>query len=120
MEESRRSQRHAKRLRAVIILDENGKLAKTHGKTQDVSTSGASIISDYNLLSPHPITVCLLINPGDQINPPVIFEAKSKIVSSVLSRQQGGFRIGVEFLKIAGDGAQVLHKFLATSVAAVA
>ncbi|MFA6310027.1 MAG: PilZ domain-containing protein [Sterolibacterium sp.] len=119
MEDHRHSQRHARRLRAVIICDETGRPAKTHGKTHDISTSGVSIISDYSLLSPHPITVCLLISPGDQIHPPVIFEAKSKIVSCVLSRQQGGFRIGVEFLKIAGDGAQVLHKFLAGRPAAV-
>lgn len=120
MEENRRTQRHARRLRAVIICDENGKSAKTHGRTHDISTSGVSVISDYNLLSSHPITLCLLISPGDQIHPPVIFEAKSKIVSSVLSRQQGGFRIGIEFLKIQGDGAQVLHRFLAGSPATAA
>ena len=108
-----------KRLRAVIIYEENGRPTKIHGKTQDISTSGVSIVTDYNLASPHPITVCLLIHPGDQMNPPVVFEAQSKIVSSVLSRQQGGFRIGIEFRKIEGDGAQVLHRFLAASPATV-
>jgi len=117
MEESRNGQRHARRLRAVIICDENGKLAKTHGKTRDISISGASIISDYNLKSNRPITVCLLIHPGDQINAPVIFEAESKIVSSILSTQQGGFRIGVEFIKVAESGATLLQKFLSASLA---
>lgn len=117
MAENRKDQRHSKRLRAVIIIDENGKQSRTHGKTQDISTSGASIISDYNLTSKHPITVCLLLRPGDKINPPVVVEAKSKIASSVLSRQQGGFRIGVEFVSVAGDGAKLLQKFLAASPA---
>ena len=117
MAENRKDQRHSKRLRAVIIIDENGKQSRTHGKTQDISISGASIISDYNLASKHPITVCLLLHPGDQINPPTVFEAKSKIVSTVLSRQQGGFRIGVEFVSVAGDGAKLLQKFLSASLA---
>lgn len=119
MEDHRKSQRHVKRLRAVILYEENGKPAKIHGKTQDISTSGVSIITDYNLMSTHLITVCLLIHPGDPVNPPVVFEAQSKIASSVLSRQQGGFRIGIEFRKIEGDGAQILHKFLAGSPATV-
>ena len=117
MAEHRKDQRHSKRLRAVIILDENGKQSKTPGKTQDISSSGASIISEYNLASKHPITVCLLLHPGDEVIPPTVFEAKSKIVSTVLSRQQGGFRIGVEFVNIAGDGAKVLQKLLSASLA---
>jgi hypothetical protein len=112
MQDNRKNHRYIQHLRAVIITQEDGKLVKTHGKTQDISISGASIISEYNLLSPHPVTVCLLINPGDALNPPVIFEAQSKIVSSVLSHQQGGFRLGIEFIKIEGDGQKVLKKFL--------
>lgn len=119
MAENRKDQRHSKRLRAVIIVDDNGKQSKTPGRTHDISSKGASIISEYNLSSPHPTTVCLLLHPGDQINPPTIFEAKSKIVSSVLSRQQGGFRIGVEFVSIAGDGAMALQKFLSASMATI-
>jgi len=117
MAENRKDQRHSKRLRAIIIIDENGKQSKTHGKTQDISTSGASIISEYNLASKHPITVCLLLHPGDKINPPVVFEAKSKIASSILSSQQGGFRIGVEFVGLTVDGAKLLQKFLSASLA---
>jgi len=117
MAENRKDLRHSKRLRAVIIVDEGGTQSRTHGKTQDISASGTSIISEYNLSSPHPITVCLLLHPGDRVNPPVIFEAKSKIASSVLSSQQGGFRIGVEFVGVAGDGARLLQKFLSASLA---
>ena len=117
MADHRKDQRHSKRLRAVIIVDENGKQSKTHGKTQDISASGVSIITEYNLSSPHRGTVCLLLHPGDQTKPPVIFEAKSKIVSSVFSRQQGGFRIGVEFQIVAGDGANLLQKLLSESFA---
>ena len=117
MDDNRKSQRHARRLRAVIVCDEPGKPAKTHGKTQDLSNTGAAIISDCNLLSKQPVTVCLLVRPGDQINPPLVFEARSRIISCVLSRQQGGFRISVEFSKIEGDGSIVLKKFLSASMA---
>jgi len=117
MSEHRKDQRHSKRLRAVIIVDDNGTQSKTPGKTQDISTSGASIISEYNLSSRQPITVCLLLHPGDQSKPPLVVEAKSKIVCCVFSSQQGGFRIGVEFVSIAGDGAKALQKLLSASLA---
>ena len=117
MAENRKDQRHSKHVRAVIIIDEDGKQSRTHGKTHDISTSGASIISGYNLRSKQTITVCLLLHPGDQKSPPVVVEAKSKIACSVLSSQQGGFRIGVEFVSVEGDGAMLLQKFLAASLA---
>lgn len=117
MEENRQSQRHVKRLRAVILQDVNGAPTKIHGKTLDISTTGVSIICDYSLKSKQLLTVCLLIHAGDQTRPPVIFEAKCKIVVCVLAPQQGGFRIGFEFVQIEGDGAKVLKKFLSGSVA---
>lgn len=115
MQDQRKNPRYARHLRAVIITEENGNLVKTHGKSQDISLSGASIISEYNLISPHPVTLCLLVHPGDAVTPPMVFEARSRIVSNVLSRQQGGFRTGVEFIQIAGDGDKVLKKYLASS-----
>lgn len=115
MEENRQSPRHSKRLRAVIISDDNGSASKIHGKTLDISATGVSIISDYNLNTSGPVNVCLLMHPGDRGSPPVIVEAKSRVIYSILSRQQGGFRISLEFTKFVDDGAKVLKKFLAPS-----
>jgi hypothetical protein len=61
----------------------------------------------------------LLVKPGDATNPPVIVEAESKILSSVLSPQQGGFRLGMEFVKIVGEGKQILQKLLIERMAEV-
>lgn len=117
MEESRKHLRHSRQLRAAIICEGSGKPVKAYGKTLDVSASGASIVTDCNLANLQPVTVCLLIHPGDQINPPVIVEARSRIVFSIFSGRQGGFRISVEFVKIEGDGAKILQKMMAASPA---
>lgn len=115
MEDKRKEQRYSKRLRAVIITDENGKLVRTHGKTHDISLGGVSIISDYDLNSRLPVTVYILVEQGDPKHPPLIFEASCKIVNSVLSGQQGGFRIGCQFIKFIGEGEKILKKHLLPS-----
>lgn len=118
MQDDRSSPRYVKHLRAVLIIEENGKQPTIHGKTQDISLTGVSFISRYNLSSfPQPATVCLLISPGEGTNQPVVFEAQSKIVSSVLSPKQGGFRLGIEFTKVAGHGKQILQKLLVARLA---
>lgn len=113
MEENRTTQRYAKRVRAVLIREENGQRKTIQGKTHDISLDGASFISQYNIVSAAPITICLLLDPGDAKRPPAVFEAQGKIVNSVLSPQQGGFRLGIHFTKVAADSNQILRKFLA-------
>ena len=113
MEDHRKQPRYVKRLRAVIIEDEGGKLAKTHGKTHDISLGGVSVISPYALHSHQAVTVCVLIEQGGPDNPPLMVAASCKMVSCVLSGQQGGFRLGFQFIKFENDGEKVLKKFLA-------
>ena len=119
MQDHRSSPRCIKHLRAVLITEENGKQSKLNGKTQDISLTGVSFVSRYNISCPRSATVCLLISPGDEFHPPVIFEAESKILSSVLSPQQGGFRLGMEFTRIVGEGKQILQKLLVARMAQV-
>lgn len=117
MSDNRTSPRYNKRLRAVLITEENGKRISIQGKTQDISSDGTSFISERNIVPSHPVTVYLMIDPGDAKRPPVVFEAQCKIVSSVLSPQQGGFRLGLQFTKMPGENKQVLQKFLAPLMA---
>ena len=117
MEDNRSSPRFVKRLRAVLNVEEKGKQTTIHGKTQDVSITGVSFISELNLAIPQSATVFLLISPGEGTKQPVVFEAQCNIVSSVLSPQQGGFRLGIAFTKVAGEGKQVLQKLLVARMA---
>lgn len=113
MSDHRITPRYNKRLRAVLITDESGKRVSFQGKTQDISSDGTSFVSEYNIAVARPVTVYLMLDPGDAKHAPVVFEAQCNIVSSVLSPQQGGFRLGLQFTKMVGEGRQVLQKFLA-------
>ena len=112
MQDNRSSPRFNKRLRAVLHLEENGRSTPIQGKTQDISSDGASFVSAYNFASARPGTVFLMLDPGDTKHPPKVFEAQCKIVSSVLSPQQGGFRLGLQFTKVAAESKQMLQNFL--------
>jgi len=117
MSDNRSSPRYNRRLRAVLITEENGIRVSIQGKTQDISSDGTSFISERNFVSSHPVTVYLMIDPGNAKRQPVVFEAQCKIVSSVLAPQQGGFRLGLQFTKMPGENKQVLQKFLAPLMA---
>ena len=117
MQDNRSSPRFNKRLRAVVITEENGQRSSIKGKTQDISHDGISFISEFNLISSRAVTVYLMLDPGDATHPPKVFEAQGKVVCSVLSPQQGGFRVGINYTKISADNKQVFQKFLAPIVA---
>ncbi len=117
MSDHRTSPRYNKRLRAVLITEESGKRVSFQGKTHDISSDGTSFVSGYNIAAVAPVSVYLMLEPGDAKRPPVVFEAQCKIASSVLSPQQGGFRLGLQFIKMPGENRQVLQKFLAPLMA---
>ena len=54
----------------------------------------------------------MLIDQGDESRPQVIVEAQGEIRNNVLSGQQGGFRLGIQFTEFARDGKQILQKNL--------
>ena len=117
MQDNRNSPRYKKHLRAVLIIEESGKRSSIKGTTQDISRDGTSFISEYNIVSSNIVTIYLMLDPGDATHAPKVFEAQGNIVSSVLSPQQGGFRLGIQYTKISADNKQVLQKFMAPIMA---
>ncbi len=117
MSDNRSSPRYNKHLRAALITEENAKRISIQGKTQDISSDGISFISERNIVSSYPVTVYLMIDPGDANRQPVVFEAQCKIVSNVLSPQQGGFRLGLQFTAMPGENRQLLQKYLESLMA---
>ena len=117
MEENRLHSRISIRWRSVIVTEEHGRRVTAQGKTYDISVSGVSIVCGRNLALNLPVTVYLLVHPGDQNNPELMIEAQGKIMNSVLSGPQGGFRLGIQFTKFAGDSKQLLMKHLPKTVA---
>lgn len=112
MEENRSNPRSVIHWRCALVLENNGGQETIHCRTHDVSITGVSVICHRNISAPRPVTVYLLIDPGDEHRPQSIVEVQGSIVNNVLSGQQGGFRLGIQFGKFAGDGKQLLQKYL--------
>ena len=112
MEDNRVSPRCSIRWRCALVVEEHGRQETIQCRTNDVSSSGVSVICHRNIPPPKAVTVYLLIDPGDDTRPQVVVEAQGQIRNNVLSGQQGGFRLGIEFAKFARDGKQILQKYL--------
>lgn len=112
MEESRKSPRTLVHWRSAIVTETNGQRVTTQGMTNDISTEGVSVICHRNISPKHPVTIYLLIHTGDEDNPELVFEAQGMVMNNVLSGKQGGFRLGIQFTKFAGDSKTVLQKYM--------
>jgi hypothetical protein len=112
MDDNRKSPRCSIHWRCAIVIEIHGKQETLQTRTNDISMTGVSVISHRNIPPPKAVTVYLLIDPGDENHPQVIVEAQGEIKNNVLSGQQGGFRLGIQFTKFARDGKQVLEKNL--------
>lgn len=112
MEDNRKSPRCTIHWRCAIAIEEHGRRETIQSRTNDVSMTGVAIICHRNISPPRAVIVYLLIDPGDQSRPQVIVEAQGEIRNNVLSGQQGGFRLGIQFTEFARDGKQILQKNL--------
>jgi len=112
MEDNRKSPRCSLHWRCAIVIENHGKQETLQTRTNDISMTGVSVICHRNVPPPKPVTVYLLVNPGDENHPQVIVEAQGEIRNNVLSGQQGGFRLGIQFTKFLRDGKQILEKNL--------
>lgn len=112
MDDNRKSPRCTIHWRCAIAIEEHGRRETIQSRTNDVSMTGVAIICHRNIPPPKAVTVYLLIDPGDESHPQVIVEAQGEIRNNVLSGQQGGFRLGIQFIKFARDGKQILQKNL--------
>lgn len=120
MEDNRKNPRCAVRWRSAIVTQEGGRQETIQCKTSDVSISGVSVICPRSLPLRHALSVYLLIDQGDEKHPQQIFEAQGEVMNNVLSGQQGGFRLGIQFVKFVGDSKQLLQKHLPKEAAPAA
>ena len=98
--ERRQEERRALRVAARVSLGP-GQVFEV--RTADVSSSGLGIVASAN---PKPgvtfkIEFVLPLRPSGTLN----VEATVKVMHSVLARQEGGFKIGLQFLKLS-EGAE--------------
>ena len=112
MEDIRKHQRCSVHWRSAISIVGTGGPQTLQCKTNDVSAGGVSVICPLNIFPESQLTVYMLIDPGGPTHPQVVFEAQGTVMNTVLSSKQGGFRLGIQFTKFAGDSKQMLKKHL--------
>lgn len=112
MEDNRKHPRVLVHWRSAIVAEINGRSETTQGTTNDISADGVSVICHRNISPNHVVTVYLLIHTGNEDKPDLVFEAQGKIVNNVLSGKQGGFRLGIQFTKFAGESKKMLEKYI--------
>lgn len=111
--EKRSTDRFLVRLQALLLTeDKAGVEKKTQGHTVDIGYAGVSFLSKYDIPPPQSGIIYILARRADGEHPAVIVEAKCRIVASVLSARQGGFRLSIAFTKVLNDGEQVLKNLL--------
>jgi hypothetical protein len=93
-----RAPRYVAHWRIAIVYEADGKNEIFHGRTYEVSLSGASILSDHNILVHSSVTVLLELPWYKGKQKKKIIEIKSRMVYTIFSSENGQFRTGLQFL----------------------
>lgn len=83
-----------------------------HGRTNDISLKGLSILVGHNIFNEGEVTVLLAIPPAHIGETQKVIEATAKMVYTVFSSEHDTFRIGLEFRKFKRNGDQLLKKVI--------
>ncbi|MFA6312545.1 MAG: PilZ domain-containing protein [Sterolibacterium sp.] len=116
MEDKRKIPRVLVHWRSAIVVAANGEQSTIEGISHDISSEGVSVICHRNIPLNRAVTVCLLIRTGNRDNPELVVEAQGKVVYCVLSGEQGGFRVGIQFLKFAGESKNILERYMPKAI----
>jgi c-di-GMP-binding flagellar brake protein YcgR len=105
--ERRRAERKVLRTKALVIL---GNAQPFEVRTLDLSATGMSIVASANPKPGTVLNIRLSIPVRTGGNTP--FEAKARVVHSVFSSAESGFKIGLSFTELSAVAASAILKFL--------
>ena len=106
--EQRKHPRYRVHWRVAIVHGKEGKHEIFHGRTHDLSISGASVYSDHNIFVEEPVSVLLAMPPLTAESREKIVEIRCRMVYTVLASSHHQFRIGLHFLHFKGEGRNLL------------
>lgn len=109
--ELRRHHRFLAQWRVAIVFQGGGSHT-FHGITHDVGLGGLCMHSDHNLYSRQTVTVLLALPPTHPRERKKVIETEGRIIYSILSSGQKGFRIGVELMRFKNRDETVFRKYL--------
>lgn len=112
--ESRKIRRHPVHWRVAIIRKTHGKTDIYHGRTHDISVSGASVHADQNIYLEDTVVMLLALPPQFPGLKEQLIEINCRMQYTVIS--DGRFRIGIQFLDFKGEGRALLSEYLSQRV----
>ena len=112
-EHRRKSKRYRVRWKAAVVFDPASGRPIFHTETQDLSTGGAAIRSEYGDLTGTFITL-LLAQPGPVDQTARMLKVRAKVVSCVATPPKG-FRHGLSFVRSPDDALSALDELLKAS-----
>jgi hypothetical protein len=104
--------RHPVHWRVAIVNKSSSGNEIFHGRTNDLSMSGISILLDHNILFTSEVVVLLAIPPMHHGLKETIIEIECSLAHSVLDSVHGQFRFGMRFLYFKGDSKRILSDVL--------
>jgi c-di-GMP-binding flagellar brake protein YcgR len=110
--ELRKFPRYRLHLHVAIVYENKGQSEIFHGRTHDVSLSGASVYSDHNIFVTEPIKVLLAIPSPSSNQSTRLVEIHTKMAYTVMPANHNKFRIGLNFLRFKADGRSILQEYL--------
>jgi len=109
--EHRNSYRHPLHWRVALVYENDGKNNIYHGRTHNLSISGASIYVEQNIFLSK-VLMLLAVPPAQTGNKETIIEIQCRMIYTVLDGEQSRFRIGVRFVGFKGNGKKILTDLL--------
>ena len=97
---------------AVVNVDCSGQKEIYHGRTYEVSLTGASILSDHNIFFEGHIIILLALPWYKGKQKEKIIEIKGRMVYTIFSSEGYQFRTGLQFLSCKEGEAHYIEKAL--------
>jgi PilZ domain len=108
----RKHHRHLVRWRVAIVNTASEKNDIYHGRTHNLSLSGASILLEHNISFSSEVVILLAIPPMHLGQKETIIEIQSKITYTLLDSVHSQFRLAMNFIYFKGDGKRILSDVL--------
>jgi hypothetical protein len=108
----RNRRRHTVNWKAAIAFAAASGKPVVYTQTQDLSASGAAVLSDHDDLMGATVTILLAAPAGDGGNAQRMLKLPARVVSSVRTPGMSQYRHGLEFIRSVGDGLNDLEAML--------
>jgi hypothetical protein len=96
----------------VAIVFQGGGSHTFYGVTHDVGLGGLCMHTDHNLYSRQTVSVLLALPPAHPRERKKMIEAEGRIVYTILSSGQKGFRIGIQLVRFKNRDENLFRNYL--------